>query len=291
VLVLACKRDDPSKTIDKPNDPSSSTSATVDTKPRKAKGRCVDGTYEKEAPESLGLDQLAFHSASADSVGIGAAGSTPPTPPPYALVVSTEAAPPGADPDEGAHVICDRLDDVRRCFDAVRSKISFHEYVVARVAVDADGDATKVTKVGDDGLEECLTKTLKVTNLPKPAAEGAWQWRFSVMPPAGSTAGNIDDVGAVDQGSITKVMRGSARSLKACYEKALTAGAPASGKISIGFTIETTGTVSKAHVVGGTITDPGVVSCILGVVTALHFPEPTTGAGDVVMPLNLVAAK
>jgi hypothetical protein len=31
------------------------------------------------------------------------------------------------------------------------------------------------------------------------------------------------------------------------------------------------------------------VSCVVGVVSAMHFPEPATGAGDVVVPFNLVS--
>ena len=82
-----------------------------------------------------------------------------------------------------------------------------------------------------------------------------------------------DISGSIDREEIVRIVKGSAKALRACYEAN---GAGGTYKLVITFTIATDGSVSKADVTGG---PAALTTCVVGVAKSMKFPAasaPTT---------------
>jgi hypothetical protein len=96
------------------------------------------------------------------------------------------------------------------------------------------------------------------------------------------TAEDVDDVGGsgdFDSKVVTKQVKQRLGAIKACYERQLRANPGLSGKVVIDFTIEVSGTVSKAAATANTTNNPDVASCIVGVFRGMRWnPGPEGGS-------------
>jgi hypothetical protein len=73
---------------------------------------------------------------------------------------------------------------------------------------------------------------------------------------------------------------------RSAYENGLRGNPALAGKVAVKFVIGTKGDVtSAAPAVGTTLPDATVVSCVMGVVTSLSFPQPEAGTVTVVYPI------
>ena len=100
-------------------------------------------------------------------------------------------------------------------------------------------------------------------------------------------AGKGEEVGGsgiLDSASVNKVVKSRVTAIKMCYEKALKRSPTLEGKISVQFTIGTSGRVTKANAKEDTINDSEVTSCVLSKVKSFVFPKPEGGAVEYVFP-------
>jgi TonB family protein len=93
--------------------------------------------------------------------------------------------------------------------------------------------------------------------------------------------------GSLDKDIIRRIIRAHINEVRYCYEQGLARDPALSGKVSIQFTIDTTGSVSAATVADSTLSDEKVASCIAKAVKRWTFPKPT-GGGSVVVTYPFV---
>lgn len=94
----------------------------------------------------------------------------------------------------------------------------------------------------------------------------------------------VGGTGILDAGSVNKVVKSRLTAIKMCYERSLKKNPTLEGKISIRFTIGTSGRVTKASVAADTLKDPEVSSCVVSKVKTFVFPKPEGGAVEYVFP-------
>ncbi len=86
----------------------------------------------------------------------------------------------------------------------------------------------------------------------------------------------------MDKDVIRRALREHLPEVRACYEAGLAQDPTIKGRVSIQFTITSTGAVAGAMVHESEIGDAQVGRCIAGAVESWRFPEPE-GGGDVTM--------
>jgi hypothetical protein len=94
----------------------------------------------------------------------------------------------------------------------------------------------------------------------------------------------IDGTGILDPAQVTKVVRSRMTAIQMCYQKGLNKNYGLEGKISVRFTIGTSGRVTKAVAVEDTLGDPDVAACVVDKVKGFAFTEPEGGAVEYVFP-------
>jgi len=109
----------------------------------------------------------------------------------------------------------------------------------------------------------------------------------SPAPEAPSVRGNVrfdggDEIGGsgdFDSKLVMAEVRKRLAAIKACYEQQLRRNPALQGKVTLEFTIEQSGTVSKTAASGNTTNDPGVAACVVGEVKRFQFsPGPQGGS-------------
>jgi TonB family protein len=91
---------------------------------------------------------------------------------------------------------------------------------------------------------------------------------------AGDETGGSGDF---DQSEVSKLIKGSQSALKRCYETELKSNPGLSGKVEIEFTIEQTGSVSKANVSENTSGSAGLGSCVAAAIKRLRWRKGPDG--------------
>lgn len=93
--------------------------------------------------------------------------------------------------------------------------------------------------------------------------------------------------GSLDKDIIRRIVRAHINEVRYCYNQGLARDPSLSGKVSIRFTVSTTGSVAVSEVADSTIADEGVSNCIAKAVRRWTFPKPT-GGGVVVVTYPFV---
>jgi len=102
-----------------------------------------------------------------------------------------------------------------------------------------------------------------------------------------ASAGKGDEVGGtgiLDAAEVNKVVKSRLTAIKMCYEKALKKNPTLAGKLSVRFTIGTSGRVTSASVSSDTLGDPEVSSCVIDKVKTFAFSKPEGGSVEYVFP-------
>jgi hypothetical protein len=96
--------------------------------------------------------------------------------------------------------------------------------------------------------------------------------------------GSGSSAGFCKKGDISRVVRRRAGAIRACYEQRLQVNASLRGKVTVRWTISTSGSVSGASAVGNTLGDSVATSCILRNIRRMRFPKPEGGICKVQWP-------
>ncbi|MCB9554623.1 MAG: energy transducer TonB [Deltaproteobacteria bacterium] len=97
--------------------------------------------------------------------------------------------------------------------------------------------------------------------------------------------------GTLDKNSLYRELRGVARGVTTCYQRALKRNPGLRGKISVRIEINTMGRVGSVEFDEDSIGDPGVASCVKATVRRQRFTPPKDGAAEVVVPFVFESAK
>lgn len=97
---------------------------------------------------------------------------------------------------------------------------------------------------------------------------------------------NVDMTGKLPPETIKRVIRANFPRFRACYEQGLKKDPGLKGTVAVRFIIDTTGAIESASPSGGSLSDAGVSSCVLGVYKTLSFPEPESGKVMVTYPID-----
>ncbi|MGZ3452820.1 MAG: AgmX/PglI C-terminal domain-containing protein [Polyangiales bacterium] len=98
--------------------------------------------------------------------------------------------------------------------------------------------------------------------------------------------GGGDTIGKLPPEAIKRIIHANFPRFRACYEQGLKKDPGLRGSVKVRFIIDTTGAVETASLAGGSMSDPQVSSCTLGVYKSLSFPEPEAGKVMVTYPID-----
>ncbi|MCB9667318.1 MAG: TonB family protein [Myxococcales bacterium] len=91
--------------------------------------------------------------------------------------------------------------------------------------------------------------------------------------------GDIGGSGDFDSQLVVREIRKRLGQIKSCYERELRRNPTLSGKVSVEFTIQESGSVSGAKAVENSTGDAGVAACVVGVISRFRFtPGPEGGS-------------
>ena len=83
--------------------------------------------------------------------------------------------------------------------------------------------------------------------------------------------------GGCDKGDIAKNVRRRAAALRACYERQLMSKPDLKGKVTVQWTINQEGAVTRPKVVTNTINNPSVTDCVMRTINRIRFKKPEAG--------------
>jgi hypothetical protein len=87
---------------------------------------------------------------------------------------------------------------------------------------------------------------------------------------------------------VRRIVRLSFKQLRQCYVSALSTNPDLQGRVTVRFTIDKDGKVSRAKNVGQEMPDANVVRCVVRSFSELTFPRPAKGEVTVVSPINFM---
>lgn len=88
--------------------------------------------------------------------------------------------------------------------------------------------------------------------------------------------------GAIDADIVGRIVRAHINEVRWCYREVLAKKPELAGRLTVRFTIASTGKVSEAEVSGSTADDEGVGACVAKAIKRWKFPKPA-GGGSVVV--------
>jgi hypothetical protein len=220
-------------------------------------------------------------------IGFGSGGA-----PPVIAGTIFDAAGALAAPIQGK-VVCDGLDAIRTCFEAASpTSPTFRARATVAVAVNAGGETSKVdvkTPTGDATLDACLLAAMQKLTFPSAAATSTFGYGFAYTrkpKPLKMISPEPDVKGKLPVEVVRRIVRQNFPRLRACYQAFLAKSPGATGSLSVKFEIDATGAVTSATPGSGTLTDPALLACTVGVFKALSFPEPESGKVEVTFPIE-----
>jgi hypothetical protein len=83
-------------------------------------------------------------------------------------------------------------------------------------------------------------------------------------------------------------LRAKAGAARGCYERALRQNPMLQGKIMVAVRVGAQGQICSANIASNTLGDPGVASCVLGMMRSSSLPPPNGGCVDVQVPMNFI---
>ena len=146
-----------------------------------------------------------------------------------------------------------------------------------------DGPAYKTLSKEDRGGEGIETRN--VTTEDKGAAQEA---AVKANVRTGSL-GEEGGLGKIDNNAVAAVFSRRKGAIKACYEKELRRNAGLKGRITLRFTIGTSGRITNIDVSQNTTGDDAIASCIIDKVQSWKFDPPSGGAVTFTYPFILEA--
>ncbi len=93
---------------------------------------------------------------------------------------------------------------------------------------------------------------------------------------------------AVSVAVLRRVVRRKLDDVRLCYRGALRRAPKLRGRITVEFTVDPSGVVTRAQNASTTLPDPAVVRCVVSAFDALVFPRLSAGALIVDYPLEFV---
>jgi TonB family protein len=148
------------------------------------------------------------------------------------------------------------------------------------VATNASGGTLRQRAGGGTGNRVGGLGSLQTAGGGGPVGEGAAIGEKAVR--GNVKADNGDDVGGTgefDAKLVTAEVKKRLRAIQICYEQELRRNPGLQGKVTVEFTIEQSGTVSKATATANTTNDSAVASCVVETVKRFRFnPGPEGGS-------------
>lgn len=95
--------------------------------------------------------------------------------------------------------------------------------------------------------------------------------------------------GRLDANAMARVIRIQIGGIEACYNRALRTSPALAGRVTVRFTIGTSGRITSASA-NGMDPAPDVGTCMAGVVRGMVFQAPEGGSADFSFPFNLAVS-
>jgi TonB family protein len=148
------------------------------------------------------------------------------------------------------------------------------------VATNAQGGTLRQRSGGGTGTRTAGLGSLQTAGGNGPVGEGTAIGEKTIK---GSVKpDNVDDVGGTgefDAKLVTAEVKKRLRAIQICYEQELRRNPALQGKVTVEFTIEQSGTVSKATATANTTNDASVAACVVDTVKRFRFnPGPEGGS-------------
>lgn len=133
------------------------------------------------------------------------------------------------------------------------------------------------TGIGVNGLKKSGVMGLGRTGLGKVGG--------TVDPPTGSSVGLRGPPSSIDKDALAKVINSHLNEVSACYERSLIkSGDTGGGKLTVEWTVTTSGDVATAKVKSSSLKDGGVATCVLSALKRWRFPAAKGGSVVVSYP-------
>jgi TonB family protein len=169
---------------------------------------------------------------------------------------------------------------------AVQSTPDLEGEVIVRFTISPTGKVMrpgiKKSSLGSSSAESCIVSRLARWRFPAPKNGGAvavsYPFVFRVK------GAKIKRGGFCKKRDISGVVRRRAAHIRGCYEQRLQQNPSLQGKVTVQWTISTSGNVSSANVVGDTLGDRAATNCMLRVIRRMRFPKPQGGICKVQWP-------
>ena len=165
------------------------------------------------------------------------------------------------------------------------------------VPVATPGAASQATSTVAANLPEFASPPILEEPEPEPAATGrgtrpagapAAAGATKEQPAAADTAPKTN-CSACGSGSSNATLNGAIRSragtAQGCYQRALRDGG-SQGTITVAVSVGSDGAVCGANVVGDTLNNPAIASCVIGKFRGSSYPPPTSGCVTVQVPIT-----
>lgn len=167
-----------------------------------------------------------------------------------------------------------------RCIEIQQKKSQLYTPITIRLEIAGTGDVAKVVSVEHTPdrkpLADCYVAALKQHHFERTDGGGAIEIELKLP------------FGSMDKDIIRRVVRANLAQVRDCYNAGLARDATLKGRVTITFTISSTGAVSAAEIDGATeMRDAEVSRCIAAAAKTWKFPEPE-GGGNVVVTYPFV---
>ncbi len=96
-----------------------------------------------------------------------------------------------------------------------------------------------------------------------------------------TTVSRVEVTGDLDEAIVRRVLRARVSAVDGCYARGLAANPSLAGSVALKWTVGSDGRVTRVDVVGGTMTDPGVRSCVQAAVRRLRLPSQAAGVVEI----------
>jgi len=100
-------------------------------------------------------------------------------------------------------------------------------------------------------------------------------------------ASPLEPKSSLDPAVIRRVLKQHTPAIRTCYDQALARNPALSGRMSLRWTVETDGTVSKAEVQSLPAEDAEFGKCLVGVLRGMQFPRLAGGQVTITYPFVL----
>ena len=280
---------------------------------------CDDGIYQAPPPTPLaGIAQPTYggpgpqgdgggDSGSGDGIGLGMPGGfghgagngstvgigmNKPSSFATAMSGRTKITAGKIDLENTGRALCASFMKLRPCFSSVNTAAATLDgNAILAIEVGTEGHVRSVAQTGtlsDPGLATCLAPLVSALVFPKPEGGSATietTIDYARRPGVANVRMRESDVtitGRLPPEVVKRIIRVNFPRLRACYAQGVKKNHDLAGTVFFDFTIDATGAARSSKLAaGGTLTDPTVTSCMVGVIATLSYPEPEGGTVSV----------